>query len=236
MAYFKSYNDFINKEHEVTASIGKIYGKRAKETDGSLKSIPGSEDVYITFDYCPGNKLNQLVIDLLKKEKIPCSLFLSSKSIKDDSDFENKISGINYSIQGHSHNHHTANEVSNPIQKAEIEKNIDYLNSRFKTKIQYYRFPNGLSTPYSLSVLKDLNIKPVSWFNGIMDSRTRKHFDLGVDGKVKKISDKFDLIKPDMIKGKIFLFHLGDNGDETQKYLIEFIEYCKINKLTISKL
>lgn len=236
MPYFKSYNDFINREHKTTASIGKIYGKRAKDTDGSLQSISGSDSVYITFDYCPENKLDKSIIDLLKSKNIPCSFFLSTKSIKDDNQFEDKISGIDYSIQGHSHNHKTANEITNPIQKAEIEKNISYLNDRFKTQVKYYRFPNGISTPYSLAVLKDLEIEAVSWFNGIMDSRTRTHFNLGVDGKVTGVSDKFDLIKPDMIKGKIFLFHLGDNGDETVKYLDEFIKYCNDNNLTISKL
>ena len=236
MSIFKSYNDFVKKEHKVTDSIGKIYGKRAKDTDGSLQQIDGSESIYITFDYCPESNLNESVLNLLRSEGVPCTFFISTKSIKDDVGFEKKISGIDFSIQGHSHEHYTANEISNPTQKKEIEKNLEYLNNRFKTEVKYYRFPNGISTPYSLGILTEIGIKPVSWFNGIMDSRTRTYYELNVDGKVEKTSDKFDLLKLDMLPGKIFLFHLGDNGDKTTKYLKEFITYCKDKNLSFSKL
>jgi peptidoglycan/xylan/chitin deacetylase (PgdA/CDA1 family) len=236
MSEFKSYNDFVNGEHKVTDSIGKIYGKRAKDTDGSLQSIEGSKSIYITFDYCPETDLKESVIDLLKEKKIPCTFFISTKSIDSDSEFENKIGGIDYSIGGHSFNHKTANEISNIEQKDEIEKNLAYLKDRFKSEIKYYRFPNGISTPYSLGILKEKQIKPVSWFNGVMDSRTRTYYELNVNGNVEKVKDKFDLLKPEMLPGKIFLFHLGDNGDRTVKYLRDFIEYCSNNKLKFAKL
>ena len=236
MSVFKSYNDFVKKEHEITDSIGQIYGKRAKDNDGSLQQIDGSKSVYITFDYCPETDLKESILNLLRSEGIPCTFFISTKSIKEDKGFEKKINGIDYSIQGHSHEHYTANEISNPTQKEEIVKNLEYLNKRFKTSVKYYRFPNGISTPYSMGILTEKGIKATSWFNGIMDSRTRTYFDLSVDGKVEKIADKFDLLKTNMLPGKIFLFHLGDNGDRTTKYLREFITYCKENKLTFAKL
>lgn len=236
MSIFKSYNDFVNREHEVTHSIGKIYGKRAKDTDGSLQSIDSETSVYITFDYCPKTDLKESVLNLLREKEIPCTFFISTKSIIEDVEFEKKISGIDYSIQGHSHDHLTANEISNEDQKKEIVNNIDYLKERFKTEVKYYRFPNGISTPYSLGILKEMRIKPVSWFNGVMDSRTRTYYNLDVEGNVERVEDKFDLLKPEMLPGKIFLFHLGDNGDRTKKYLKDFIEYCTNNKITFAKL
>lgn len=235
MSIFKSYNDFVNKEHETTLSIGKIYGKRSKDTDGSLQSIDSSS-IYITFDYCPETDLKESVLNLLRDTGIPCTFFISSKSIIQDSGFEKKISGIDYSIQGHSHNHLTVNEISNTEQVSEIEKNIEYLNERFKTEVRYYRFPNGISSPYSLAILKEKGIKPVSWFNGVMDSRTRTYYNLDIEGNVEKIEDKFDLLKPKILPGKIFLFHLGNNGDRTTKYLRDFIKYCSNNKITFARL
>jgi peptidoglycan/xylan/chitin deacetylase (PgdA/CDA1 family) len=230
MPIFKSYNDFIKAEHDVTASIGPIYGKRAKDTDGSLQSIPESDSIYITFDICPGSKIQEGVLEILRKEKIPCTIFITSDhSIKD------QLSGIDYSIQGHSNTHKTVNEISEIDQKAEIENNVKFIKYNYGTVCKYYRFPNGLSSPYSLSVLKKMGIKPVSWYNGVMDSRTRDYYKTSPTGEIR-LEDKFELLKLEELKGKIYLYHLGDNGDKTEERLKEFIRYCKTKNFSFAKL
>jgi hypothetical protein len=230
------YNAWVKQQHKETESIGKIYGKRAKDTDGSLQSInTESREVFLTFDLCPNTIIQKDVVDYLRGESIECTIFCSAKALKLNVGFEDDLKGVDYTIEGHGDKHYTANEISEVLQKEEIDGSVEYIKERFGNDIKYYRFPNGISTPYSSGILRSMKIKAVSWFNGIMDSRTRKSTNLGKTGEIS-VYDKFDLIDPELIRGKIYLFHLGDNGDETIQYLKEFVEFCKTNKYSIKKL
>jgi peptidoglycan/xylan/chitin deacetylase (PgdA/CDA1 family) len=230
MPTFHSYNDYVKAEHDITKSIGKIYGKRAKDTDGSMQSIPETDSIYLTFDLCPGTKIQEGILQILKNQAIPFTVFITS-----DKTLVSEFKDVDFSIQCHSDSHKTVNEISEIDQKREIENNVNFIKKNFGIEPKYYRFPNGLSSPYSLSVLKTLGLKPVSWYNGIMDSRTRTYYTTSPTGEIK-LEDKFDLLKDEELKGKIFLFHLGDNGDKTIDYLLDFIKYCKDRNMKFDKL
>lgn len=133
--------------------------------------ITHTENVALTFDACDG-KTDMRILELIKEEKIPVTLFVTGKWLNKNVEAINFIKQNKnlFKIENHGLNHLEAVEsligaynlptVKNEVGLShEVLDNSEAIESIFSIKPNYYRTAGALYDSYSLQWLKERNIK-----------------------------------------------------------------------------
>ena len=114
---FLKFGDFQRKGHN------------DKEMDSRhIKRIEEKKVIYLTFDICPSSKLDDDIIDFLKKNQYEASFFVCVDWIeknKESSDFS-FLNDPLFTIGGHGYKHIDPLKQSNDEQLEDLNKALNY--------------------------------------------------------------------------------------------------------------
>ena len=220
---FSKYHDFIMKNP--LRHLEKELDPRA------IKSV-GDTHLHLTFDMCPSHDLDLEIINWLIENRIPATFMLNVEWCKENKDkdltvFKNPL----FSIQAHGNHHVNILNLSEEDQRKEIDDTITYLESTFDIKVEYYRFPHGAFTDYSIKYLNSKGIEFLAWTGKVLDR---------FKGKLGPKEESRDRAVANILKfmkgGDVYLLHTNGLGFETLDAIKQIINRAKKLKLNFTRL
>lgn len=200
-----------NKEHRIP-EIGNYkemlekYG--AYYVDGS-----GQKNVYLTFDNGYEQGYTGDILDVLKKESVPATFFVTGHYVEEEPELLNRMVNEGHIIGNHSY-HHPDFSVMN---KESIKKELEMLEAAVaevteQKEIKYLRPPRGIFNEHTLQWSNELGLIHVFWslaFN-----------DWNIDAQ-KGWKYAYDQIMEQIHPGAIVLLHSvsSDNAQALEKVI-----------------
>lgn len=169
--------------------------------------------VGITFDISWGEKMAEPILDVLKRENIHATFFLSSPWAEKHQELVKRMVADGHEIGSHGNRHIDLNNLS----AAEIEKEITTAQSVLESvsgqKVRLIRAPNGAYDNKVISVATKLNYKVIQWSVDSLDWKKP-----GVEAVVNNVLNG---MKPgqEAKPGSIILFHASDSAPDTAQAL-----------------
>lgn len=183
--------------------------------------------VALTFDISWGNTTPMPVIEILKKEAVRCTFFLSGPWVRQYPDIPQRIKADGHEIGSHGNRHVNLSTLS----KAEIKKEIEEAHRAIKevTGIEpnLLRTPNGDYNDIVIQTAEECNYRVIQWSVDSLD-----WMNPGVDIIVERVTKK---VHP----GAIILMHASDTCKQTTEALPRIIRELKkegYEFLTVSEL
>ncbi|ADI02276.1 MULTISPECIES: polysaccharide deacetylase family sporulation protein PdaB [Syntrophothermus] len=171
--------------------------------------------VALTFDISWGNTTPMPVIEILKKEAVRCTFFLSGPWVRQYPDIPQRIKADGHEIGSHGNRHVNLSTLS----KAEIKKEIEEAHKAIQevTGIEpnLIRTPNGDYNDTVIQTAEECNYRVIQWSVDSLD-----WMNPGVDIIVERVTKK---VHP----GAIILMHASDTCKQTTEALPRIIQGLK---------
>jgi len=167
---------------ELDALLEK-YGAYYKDT---------SEDkvLYLTFDNGYENGYTGKILDVLKKEKVPATFFITGHYLKSASGLVKRMAAEGHIIGNHSYHHPDFTQVSDEKLKQELDsvvKETEVLTG--KKGMTYLRPPRGVFSERTLKLAQELGYTQVFWSLAFVDWKTdqQKGWKYSYDNIMKQV-------------------------------------------------
>jgi peptidoglycan-N-acetylglucosamine deacetylase len=162
--------------------------------------------VALTFDAGANADGVDRVLDILEKENIKGTFFLTGKFIEKYQDKVQKIIASGGDLGNHSYSHPYFTQINDKEIIAELEKTENLL-SEFNTKFKpFFRFPYGDRNSFARTTVNNKNYIDIRW---TIDSLGWK----GTSGGMTKEAVENKVISK-TVPGAIIMMHLGSNPDD----------------------
>lgn len=193
---------------------------------GKLKPIysanVSNNAVGLTFDISWGENTALPILDILKREGIKATFFLSSPWAAKHPELIKRMVTDGHEIGSHGNRHIDLNTLS----PSEIEKEIStaqtVLESLSGQKVRLIRAPNGAYDNKVISVANQLGYRVIQWSVDSLDWKR--------PGSSAVINNVLNGIRPGngAKPGSIILFHASDSAPDTVQALPEVIKALKL--------
>lgn len=183
--------------------------------------------VALTFDISWGNRMPGPILDILKREGIKCTFFLSGPWVEKYSEIARRIVADGHEIASHGHRHINLSQLSKEEIKNEILEAHESIRAVTGKEPRLIRTPNG---DYDAKVLKaaaELGYTVIQWDADSLDWKNP-----GVETIVERV---LRLVRP----GSIVLLHASDTCQQTDEALpaiIKGLREQKYRMVTVSEL
>lgn len=192
---------------------------------GSLKPIysvkTNTNRIGLTFDISWGQENVLPVLEILEKEKVKATFFLSSPWAQSHPELVKKIAASGHEIGSHGKRHVDLNTLSEQVLAEELNSSREVLENLTGQKITLLRPPNGAYDNKVISVAKSLNFRVIQWSVDSLDWK-RPGPDKVVEYVIKGRSKN-----KGAAPGDIILFHASDSAPDTPKALPVVIRTLK---------
>ena len=192
---------------ELDALLEK-YGAYYKDT--SEKKV-----LYLTFDNGYENGYTGKILDVLKKEKVPATFFVTGHYLTSAPDLVKRMANEGHIIGNHSYHHPDFTQVSDEKLKQELESVVTETEKLTGQKgMTYLRPPRGVFSERTLKTAKDLGYTQVFWSLAFVDWKTDQQ---------KGWKYSYDNIMKQVHPGSIMLLHTvsKDNADALEQAIID---------------
>ncbi|MGQ5712192.1 polysaccharide deacetylase family sporulation protein PdaB [Desulforudis sp. DRI-14] len=169
----------------------------------------------LTFDISWGEKIPEPVLDILKKENLKCTFFLSGPWAEQHPEIVRRIAAEGHEIASHGHRHVNYSELPNNVIAEEMGKAHEILKNLTGRTPNLIRTPNGDWNERVLDVISGEGYTAVQWSVDSLDWK-----DIGVERIVNRV---LRLIHP----GAIILMHASDSVEQTPEALPRIIKGLK---------
>lgn len=140
--------------------IGCGTSKCTSATQAPDKVTP--KKVAFTFDDGPSATLTPKVLEILKKHSVKATFFILGKNVASNSALIRRMVDEGHIVASHSWNHPSFWKLNETNSSTEINTTHQAFLD-IGLDVQYFRYPNGNSTEYADSVLKNKGYKVVGW-------------------------------------------------------------------------
>lgn len=204
----------------VTGYFG-IYHQTVQTAPTSAKLYPIYEVdtkkkvVALTFDISWGDKTPGPVLDILKKNKIKATFFLSGPWVKQHPEIAKRIARDGHEIASHGQLHQNYSGFSKEKIKSEIalaEKSIKQVTGKTPRLI---RTPNGDYSNHVIEAIRESGYQAIQWGTDSLD-----WMNPGVDKIINRVTTK---VHP----GDIILMHASDSCKQTHIALPVILKQLK---------
>ncbi len=219
---------------QINISFKPIFDEVVLNGPRTEKKVALSFDADMTFgmqnDLMTGrvkSYYNQKVIEVLSKNNVPATLFISGLWAESYPDETKKLAGNPlFEIGNHSYSHpgftnpcFNLSPVSEAKKFEEIKKTQDLLEKLTGVKPKLFRFPGGCYKKSDLNLTKSLGLTVVHWDV------------VGRDAFGKSKDEIINAVKKNVKQGSIIVLHLNGNKNApfTAEALPEVINYLKEN-------
>ncbi len=127
------------------------------------KPIQQNKNVYITFDDGPNAVYHPIILDILKKYKIPATFFLVGENAKRFPEMTNRTIDEGYTIGNHSLTHAFLPKLTHQQIDQEIKTASEILQTFTNKPIALFRPPYGGVNQYIRQDAKTYSLKLVLW-------------------------------------------------------------------------
>lgn len=178
--------------------------------------IPTQDKVVaLTFDISWGNQTPMPVIEILKKNNIQSTFFLSGPWVKQYPDIPLRIKKDGHEIASHGYRHINLSTLSQPEIKDEITKANDAIKEVTGVTPALIRTPNGDYNDEVIKAAHDVNYEVIQWSVDSLD-----WMNPGPGTITERVTKK---VKP----GSIILMHASDTCKQTTEALPNIIKELK---------
>ena len=168
------------------------------------------------------------VVEILKKEKVPCTVFLTALWAINYSGVINQMADNKsiFEFGNHTYSHKIFDEnLNQKIKEKEIKNSTRILELLTNQKIKLFRFPGGINSKSDSLMVEKLGQKVIRWDIASGDAFGKDEFTI------------FEQVTKEAHDGAIVVFHLGGpkNAPKTAKALALIIPWLRENGYTFVK-
>ncbi|WP_010097207.1 delta-lactam-biosynthetic de-N-acetylase [Ornithinibacillus scapharcae] len=200
-----------NLNHEIP-DVGK-YREILKENGAYYVDDSGDKTLYLTFDNGYEQGFTDEILDVLKKEKVPATFFVTGHYVNSAPDLIKRMVDEGHIIGNHSYHHPDFTILTKDVMKRELETLENAVAKASKQDdIKYVRPPKGMFNQQTLQWANDLGYIHVFWSLAIIDWNT---------GAQKGWQYAYDQVMNQIHPGAIILLHAvsEDNATALEKII-----------------
>lgn len=197
--------------NEQPAEAGKQLDDLLKKYGGFYKGSAKKKDIYLTFDNGYENGFTPKVLDVLKKEKVPATFFVTGHYLKSNADLVKRMGKEGHIVGNHSWSHPDMTTISDDQIRKELERvRTETEKLTGKKKMVYLRPPRGILSERTLAIAKQEGYKHVMWSLAFVDWKINQQ---------KGWEYSYHEIMKQIHPGAIILLHTvsKDNADALEK-------------------
>jgi peptidoglycan-N-acetylmuramic acid deacetylase len=195
------------------ADAGQMLEGILEKHGAFYKGDPNKKYLYLTFDNGYENGYTEKILDVLKKEKVPATFFVTGHYLKSAPDLAKRMVNEGHIIGNHSWHHPDFSKVSDERLAEELEKvKIETEKLTGQKEMTYLRPPRGIFTERTLEKTKELGYTHVFWSLAFIDWNKGSH---------RGWKYSYDNIMRQVHPGAIILLHSvsKDNADALEKVI-----------------
>ena len=169
--------------------------------------------MYVTFDNGYENGYTGKILDILKKEKVPATFFVTGHYLESATDLAKRMVDEGHIIGNHSWSHPDLTQVSDEQIKKELLKvKEEVARLTGQKEMQYLRPPRGILSERTLKVAKDEGYLHVLWSLAFKDWLINQQ---------KGWKYSYDNIMAQVHPGAVLLLHTvsKDNAESLEKVI-----------------
>ena len=155
--------------------------------------------VALSFDAAWGNEDTQKILDILKKEKVHVTFFMTGGWVSEYPEDVKAIKEAGHDLGNHSENHKNMSQLSKEEQKEELMKVHEKVKELTGVEMELFRPPYGDYDDQVILTAKECGYYPIQWD---VDSLDWKNY--GTDSVIQTILEHKNLQN-----GSIILCHNG---------------------------
>ncbi|MBM7717057.1 peptidoglycan-N-acetylmuramic acid deacetylase [Bacillus thermophilus] len=198
---------------EKQADAGQEYEQLLNKYDAFYKGSPDKKVLYMTFDNGYENGYTGKILDVLKKEKVPATFFVTGHYLDSAPDLAKRMVKEGHIIGNHSWSHPDLTQVSDDKIKEELEMVKEKTAALTgQTEMQYLRPPRGILSERTLKIAKEAGYYHVLWSLAFKDWQTDQQ---------RGWKYAYDNIMSQVHPGAVILLHTvsKDNADALEKVI-----------------
>ncbi|HLR80859.1 MAG TPA: delta-lactam-biosynthetic de-N-acetylase [Bacillota bacterium] len=201
-----------NTNHEIP-DVGKY--KQILERYGAyFVDDSGEKNIYLTFDNGYEQGYTEDVLDVLKKEKVPATFFVTGHYVKNEPELVKRMVDEGHIIGNHSYHHPDFTIITKEAMQTELEELEEAVAEVSDQKqLKYLRPPRGLFSEKTLKWANELGYIHIFWSLAFAD--------WNVDQQ-KGWEYAFDQVMEQVHPGAIVLLHtVSSDNAEALSHLIQ---------------
>ncbi|NEX80068.1 delta-lactam-biosynthetic de-N-acetylase [Bacillus thermocopriae] len=202
---------FKRAMNEEPAEAGPEYDQILEKYGAVYKGSPDKKILYLTFDSGYENGQTEKILDVLKKENVPATFFITGHFLKSQPDLAKRIVKDGHIIGNHSWNHPDFTQISDERVREELQKVKDETKKiTGQKKMKYLRPPRGIFSERTMQIAKEEGYTHIFWSLAFVDWHI---------GQQKGWRYAYDNIMSRVHPGCIMLLHSvsQDNADALEK-------------------
>jgi peptidoglycan-N-acetylmuramic acid deacetylase len=195
------------------AEAGKALESLLGRYGAFYKADPNKKVLYVTFDNGYENGYTEKVLDVLKKEKVPATFFVTGHYLLSASDLVKRMVKEGHIIGNHSWHHPDLTKVSDERLTRELEKvRVKTEELTGQKSMMYLRPPRGVFSERTIALAKEQGYTHVFWSLAFKDWETNNQ---------KGWKYSYDNIMRQVHPGAIILLHSvsSDNAEALEKVI-----------------
>ncbi len=204
---------FKKGANEQQAEAGAQLDNLLQKYGGFYKGDSKKKIVYLTFDNGYENGYTEKILDVLKKEKVPATFFVTGHYLNSAPKLVKRMVKEGHIVGNHSWYHPDLTTNSD----SDIQEELDKVRDRTKEltgqkEMKYLRPPRGIMSERTLKVAKDLGYTHVMWSLAFVDWNVNQQ---------KGWQYSYDNIMKQVHPGAVMLLHTvsKDNADALEKVI-----------------
>lgn len=217
----------------VPAEAGKQLDDLLQKHGSFYKGDPTKKEIYLTFDNGYENGYTSKILDVLKKEKVPATFFVTGHYLNTEPDLVKRMAKEGHIVGNHSWSHPDLTQVSDERLYEELEKVKKKTEELTGNKeMNYLRPPRGIFSERTIDLANKQGYTHVFWSLAYIDWKTDQQ---------KGAQYAYDNIMKQIHPGAILLLHTvsKDNADalesaikdlKKQGYSFKSLDDFKIKK------
>ncbi|WP_445490081.1 delta-lactam-biosynthetic de-N-acetylase [Niallia sp. 03133] len=206
---------FKKAANEQPAEAGKELDELLNKYGAYYKDSADKKVLYLTFDNGYENGYTGKILDVLKKEQVPATFFITGHYLKSASDLVKRMANEGHIIGNHSYHHPDFTQISDEKLKAELQSVAAETEALTGKKgMIYLRPPRGVFSERTLQLGKELGYTQVFWSLAFVDWKTDQQ---------KGWKYSYDNIMAQVHPGCIMLLHTvsKDNAEALEQAIQE---------------
>jgi peptidoglycan-N-acetylmuramic acid deacetylase len=161
---------FKKAVNEQPADAGAQYDQLLEKYGAFYKGDPNSKTLYLTFDSGYENGYTPKILEVLKKEKVPATFFVTGHFLNSQPELVKQMVKEGHIIGNHSWHHPDFTAVSD--ERVREELNSVKLKTKELTgqkKMKYLRPPRGVFSERTMQIAKEEGFTHVFWSLAFVD-------------------------------------------------------------------
>ena len=224
---------FKKAQNEVPPEAGKTLDDLLEKYDAFYKADTDKKEIYLTFDNGYENGYTEKILDVLKKEKVPATFFVTGHYLESAPDLVKRMVKEGHTVGNHSWSHPDFTRMSDEQIKKELDRVKEKTSELTGQKeMMFLRPPRGIFSERTLKVARDAGYIHVFWSLAFVDWKTDQQ---------RGWPYAYNEIMKQVHPGAVILLHTvsKDNADALEKAIIDLKKrgytFKSLNDFLLSK-